>query len=157
MDRARRELRSSSATRRRITSTECWCTRSQGAPMRGKIGSHVVAALIALAATRSASAQTFDYATCDPAVTKATACSGVITKCCQQAAGVGSSFLVSGADKAIVIPMDYCHQSNTATPTTGAQPTWCSVRPSGIGMMLAYGLIYRLLQNNIPVYWIVNP
>ncbi len=104
-----------------------------------------------------ARAQTFDFATCDPAVTKATTCSSSVNRCCEQATAPASAFLYNGTDKAIVIPMDFCHQAMTTANNANA-PTWCANRPStGNGMMMAYGLVYRLLQAGIPVYWIVNP
>ena len=58
--------------------------------------------------------------------------------------------------------MDRCHQ----TPAGGGAfkaPTVANAmcedpNPSGdLGMVQAYGLVYRLMQNKIPVYWMVNP
>src|SRR5262245_59530464 len=113
--------------------------------MRARAGRRLVIAVV-LALAAPAGAQTFDFATCDPAVTAATACSSTITRCCKQAAAAGSSFLFNGVDKAIVIPMDACHQDGSASGSSNG-PRWCSNKPSGSGLMLAYGLVYRLLQN----------
>ncbi len=126
--------------------------------MRASSGSRIVVIVLSLLAFGGVGeAQTFDFATCDPSVTAATACSSSVTRCCRQAAAVASSFLYNGTDKAIVIPMDYCHQATTGSGSSGA-PTWCNKKPSGgSGMIQAYGLVYRLLQNGIPVYWIINP
>ena len=131
--------------------------------MCGKIGSLVLAlGVIVLCAPRAARAQTYDFATCDPSVTSTTACSSTMTHCCKEAANAGSSFLLTGGAScttgscAIVIPMDFCHQGNATSSSTSA-PTWCGNRVSNDGSILTYGLIYRLLQNGIPVYWAVNP
>src|SRR5436305_15177493 len=113
--------------------------------MRGKVGSYVVASFVACAlfAPRAARAQTYDFATCDPTVTPTTACSSTVTTCCKQAAGAGSSFLLSGANCtsgscAIVIPMDYCHQGTTS-PGQQSGPAWCSAKASTDGMIMTYG------------------
>src|SRR6185369_3206673 len=73
-----------------------------------------------------------------------------------QAASAASSFLYNGSAKAIVIPMDSCHQDGAASGGTSA-PSWCSNKASSSGLVVAYGLVYRLLQAGIPVYWSVNP
>ncbi|MDB4959002.1 MAG: Type fimbrial biosis protein PilY1 [Myxococcales bacterium] len=126
--------------------------------MHGHPGKHgLLGIAIILACVSQAHAQAYDFATCSPGAVPVTACNSTITRCCKQAAGTGSSILRSGTDYAIVIPMDYCHQAGSASPTDGSAPTWCSKPTSPGGMVLAYGLVYRLLQNGIPVYWYVNP
>jgi hypothetical protein len=61
--------------------------------------------------------------------------------------------------------MDRCHQqlANNDFPGVGAPDDagngWCS-DPSGTqanGLFKAYGLVYRLMQRGVPVFWIVNP
>jgi len=68
------------------------------------------------------------------------------------------------SDKAIVIPMDRCHQvvaqgGALAPPTVAA--AWCAnpgpFSANDNGMYEAYGLVFRLMQNGIPVYWAINP
>lgn len=143
--------------------------------MRAKIGnaSLLLALLVVAALAPSAHAQKYDFATCDPAVTALTVCSSTVTACCTKATGVSSApFLLSGADKALMIPLDRCHQrpgsSKEGAPndTTGASPYWCykATPTADDGMYQAYGLAYRLLQTQrlaaadaIPVYWVVNP
>lgn len=51
----------------------------------------------------SARAQTYDFATCDPAVTKITPCSTTTTRCCYIDTSPGSSFNQSakGVEKAV--------------------------------------------------------
>src|SRR5262249_50723169 len=105
----------------------------------------------------TAHAQADDFATCAVNAVEATTCSSATSSCCKRQASVGSSFLQSGTDYAVIIPLDYCHQAGTASPQDGSAPTWCSKPTSSGGMTTAYGLVYRLLQNGIPVYWIVNP
>jgi hypothetical protein len=133
--------------------------------MRDKVGSCVVACVVvacAVIAPHAARAQTYDFATCDPTVTPTTPCSSTTTSCCKQAAGAGTSFLLSGGAScsagscALVIPMDWCHQG-TATAQSTSAPTWCGTRVGSDGMMVTYGLIYRVVQAGIKVYWAINP
>ncbi len=118
----------------------------------------VLASVIGLAgvlAPRDAHAQVSDHAQCG---TSLPACTTLRTNCCTR------NFEGSTAQKAILIPMDRCHQqianggANGAT-TSANSPTWCIDNPgtSVNAMNRAYGLVYRLMQNKIPVYWIVNP
>jgi hypothetical protein len=108
---------------------------------------------------RSAHAQAADFATCSPGTVASTSCSASTKACCKQPASVASAFLTSGTDYAVIVPLDYCHQAGSASPTTGAAPTWCSKQTGSAdaGMTASYGLVYRLMQAGIPVYWIVNP
>jgi hypothetical protein len=80
------------------------------------------------------------------------ACTADDNDCCYKSFGAGS----------IIIPMDRCHQqapNPQSAPATSDDP-FC-VEPRGsrgdAGMFHAYGLIYRLMQNDVPVYWLVNP
>ena len=128
--------------------------------MHDSIGSRL--ALIAIAVTvtgllspRDASAQVSDNAQCP---TVLPACTTSRLSCCT------TNFTSAATSKAIIIPLDRCHQPPAATgynpvTTDGSNPTWCK-DPTGTvgnGMNYAYGLAYRLMQQNIPVYWIVNP
>jgi hypothetical protein len=126
--------------------------------MHDSIGSRL--ALVAIAVTgvlvsHDARAQVSDNAQC-PAVLPA--CTTSRLSCCT------TNFTSAASSKAIIIPLDRCHQpasSNSYNPVTsdGSNPTWCK-DPTGVtgdGMNYAYGLAYRLMQQNIPVYWIVNP
>lgn len=89
-----------------------------------------------------------DFATCPPDLPP---CGGEITGCCFRPFSAGS----------IVIPLDRCHQALTSTTIRGipiAGNSFCAdPSPTGDGMFEAYGLVYRLMQNDIPVYWAVNP
>ena len=114
----------------------------------------VVAALVfALGKTAAATPNT-DFATC-PA--ELGACDDETSNCCYR------SFPAASGRRAVVIPMDRCHQSlatgGKLQPPTSDSPAWC-VSPSSSadnGMFEAYGLVYRLMQFNIPIYWVVNP
>ena len=122
-----------------------------------------VLALVAAAALPSrAHAQTYDFATCDPAVTKITPCSTTTTRCCYVDTSPASAFNQSGTDYALVIPMDSCHQGGTADdggayPGSTASSMWCR-KPTNAGQIFkVYGLMYRLMQVGIPAYWVINP
>ncbi|HEU4383892.1 MAG TPA: IPT/TIG domain-containing protein [Anaeromyxobacteraceae bacterium] len=54
------------------------------------------------------------------------------------------------AKGSIVIPMDACYQGDAAVT-----PTSCSARDVG-NVIQAYGLVYQLIRNNIPVYWVIK-
>lgn len=127
--------------------------------MRSNTGSRALAFTILLV-SGPAAAQNYDWATCDPAVVKATTCTGAVQTCCTL------TFANTGPTRPVVIPMDRCHQQyeNGDAPGVGAPGTangaaWCSdPNPyNANGLFHAYGLIYRLMQNGIPVYWVVNP
>ena len=118
----------------------------------------LVTFVVALAMPRSANAQVTDHAQCG---TQLPACTTLRTNCCTR------DFVGSSSQKAIIIPMDRCHQQiangGANAPASGASaansPDWCANSPgtSANAMNRAYGLVYRLMQNGIPVYWIVNP
>lgn len=114
----------------------------------------VLAVVLALPA-REARAQLSDFNVCDPDAM--VACSATRTGCCYKDFGPGT----------IIIPMDRCHQALTTSPgnkysVPTAANSFCA-NPSPVsggfdqGMTQAYGLVYRLMQNNIPVYWTLNP
>jgi len=121
----------------------------------------VVLGALALTPSR-AHAQTYDFATCDPEVTKITPCSATITRCCYVDTSPGSSFNKSGTDYALVIPMDSCHQGaasddNGTHPGATSSSFWCR-KPTDAGQIFkVYGLVYRMMQAGIPSYWIINP
>lgn len=92
-----------------------------------------------------------DFATCEADLP---ACSETRTDCCYRTFDPGS----------IVVPMDRCHQaldvnklgpvSNAASPVFCADPnSTMDGRSSDMGMFKAYGLVYRLMQAGIPIYW----
>ncbi|MBM4381588.1 MAG: hypothetical protein FJ086_20160 [Deltaproteobacteria bacterium] len=56
------------------------------------------------------------------------------------------------ARHSLIIPMDACFQGDGKTP-----PTACPGAADPGNVLRAYGLVYQLLQNNIPVYWIIQP
>jgi hypothetical protein len=64
----------------------------------------------------------------------------------------------------IIIPMDACYQNtpttltNTTyfTPYSGCPSNGATTSDQG-NVLRAYGLVYQLLRNNIPVYWVINP
>ena len=51
--------------------------------------------------------------------------------------------------RSIVIPMDACYQGDAAVT-----PTACTTRDVG-NVIQGYGLVYQLIRNNIPVYWVI--
>ncbi|HTL39073.1 MAG TPA: hypothetical protein VL326_38350 [Kofleriaceae bacterium] len=128
--------------------------------MRGKLGSTVVA-LVLLFSAGSASAQAYDWATCQPSGTLS-ACGGSVRSCCY----INPTSTTAGTAASVIIAMDRCHQqyANNDAPVPGApgsnnSQAWC-VNPNTYnanGLFYAYGLVYRLMQNGIPVYWIINP
>ncbi|HEU5055018.1 MAG TPA: hypothetical protein VFU21_00775, partial [Kofleriaceae bacterium] len=95
-----------------------------------------------------------DVATCDADLP---VCTGEINDCCVR------SFDPIGSRRAVLIPMDRCHQqvadAGELAPPAAESPSWCR-DPSAAaddGMFEAYGLVYRLMQNRINVHWVVNP
>ena len=65
------------------------------------------------------------------------------------------------ASGSLIIPMDYCYQTAQSTTNLSAPPAYC-VSPTNTlyktdGVLLAYGLVYRLSQKGINVYVIINP
>lgn len=113
-----------------------------------------LAVLLGAPAPAAAQVQT-DFASCaaDLAV-----CDANHEDCCVRA------FDPIASDRAVVIPMDRCHQvvaqsGKLAPPTVAA--AWCSnpgpFSSNDNGMYVAYGLVFRLMQNGIPVYWVINP
>jgi hypothetical protein len=69
------------------------------------------------------------------------------------------------SDRAIIVPMDRCHQvvatSGDYAPPAETAPAWCAdegpYSANDNGMYEAYGLVIRLMQAGIPVYWVINP
>ena len=65
-------------------------------------------------------------------------------------------------DDSLVIPMDECWQPyNQSDKEPGSVPlggagSVCSSSYTK-GVLYAYGLVYYLIQNNVPVYWIIDP
>lgn len=119
----------------------------------------LTATILHVASGQEALAQVSDHAQCG---TSLPACTTLRTNCCTR------DFVSSTTQRAIIIPTDRCHQpvANVGSlgPPGGSNgnvnaPDWCSNPPSGNGnsMYMTYGLVYRLMQNGIPVYWIVNP
>jgi hypothetical protein len=51
----------------------------------------------------------------------------------------------------LIIPMDACYQGDGITA-----PTACPGSADRGDVLRAYGLVYRLLQANIPVYWVIQ-
>lgn len=94
-----------------------------------------------------------DFATCDPDMP---VCDSRTNSCCVR------PFSAVSSDRAVVIPLDRCHQTPTGSAFVAPgpeAPKWCS-EPSPVqddGAFIAYGLVYRLMQAGIPVYWLVNP
>jgi len=110
---------------------------------------------VGVTTSRDARAQVSDHAQCG---TTLPACTTLRTSCCTR------DFDSTTAQRAILIPMDRCHQrvSNggaNAPSVSATAPAWCDdpAPTSANAMNRAYGLVYRLMQQKIPVYWIVNP
>ncbi len=67
----------------------------------------------------------------------------------------------------LIIPMDPCWQPNNdpavdpqfVNPAVNVNgtATWCDSNANDNAVFHAYGLVYELLQEKIPVYWIINP
>src|SRR6185436_1157479 len=130
--------------------------------MRVQVGSALITAVVGVGMLSApAAAQNVDWATCDY-TTMSTACSSTKPGCCTESAAT-LGFGAATGDKALIIPMDRCHQQ-LSTPTTmgpvtsTSGPKWCAdpSTASSNGMMFAYGLVYRLMQKGVPVYWLVN-
>lgn len=125
--------------------------------MRAITGSRLILFAVAALALHGgrAEAQVSDEANCGATLP---ACTALRTNCCTR------NFASTTTQKALLIPMDRCHQPFTNASGTGADiadtaPQWCSGSPSPNvnAQNYAYGLVYRLMQNKVPVYWIVNP
>jgi len=110
-----------------------------------------------VAATASrAHAQAQDFGSCSPDLT---ACDSTTVNCCYR------PFDPVASDKAIIIPLDRCHQvvaqAGKYAPPGAAAPAWCAdpgpYTANDVGMYQAYGLVYRLMQRGIHVYWVINP
>jgi hypothetical protein len=114
------------------------------------------AAAVVAAAPRVAHAQSQDFGSCSADLA---ACDGSTFNCCYR------PFDPVGTDKAIIIPLDRCHQvvaqSGKYGPPGSAAPAWCSdagpFSANDNGMYRAYGLVYRLMQRGIHVFWVINP
>src|ERR1041385_3400350 len=136
--------------------------------MRVSTGKALLVACV-LPAPLTASAQNVDWATCDYTTVRTTNCvTAGVSSCCTMS---DSDLKVGNATatlRPVIIPMDRCHQPlansgvngppGTAAPDN-ASNGWCVDPPttSTNGMFYAYGLVYRLMQKSIPVYWVVNP
>jgi hypothetical protein len=123
-----------------------------------RIARLVFAATTVLAwnAHRAAAQSAQDFASCSPTLS---ACDQTTNDCCYR------PFDPVATDRAIIIPLDRCHQvvatsGKYGAPSGGtAAPTWCSDPGTSAdnGMYEAYGLVYRLMQRGIKVYWLINP
>src|SRR5688572_20640416 len=111
---------------------------------------------VALAAALFAPAVAFAQLTNFQCPTSPAACDPVngVSDCCQRPFSAGS----------IVIPMDRCHQvlamaGTLGPPNSANSPKWCANSGPGQddGIFMAYGLVYRLMQQGITVYWTTNP
>lgn len=97
-----------------------------------------------------------DWLTCP---TDLAVCDEETTACCRR------SFGTFDGRNSIIIPMDRCHQpipgGGKYDPPGSGSAAWCAnpgvIDSSGNGMIEAYGLVYRLMQEGIPVYWAINP
>ena len=109
---------------------------------------------ITLLALEGRAAGQQDLATCEADLP---VCTGEINDCCLR------PFDPAGGRRAVLIPMDRCHQRVAAAgeqaPPAAGSPSWCADPSSSAddGMFEAYGLVYRLMQNRINVHWVVNP
>lgn len=89
---------------------------------------------------------------------------GLILATVLVAMGAAPSALASTrtfAANSIIIPMDFCYQTTASTTGITGTPAYCihstNALNAGEGIFLAYGLVYRLLQNGINVYVITDP
>ena len=117
------------------------------------LGRSALLAAALLALEGNAAAQQ-DFASCDPDMP---ICTGEINDCCYR------SMNPVGSNRAVIIPLDRCHQqlatSGAEGPPVATSPAWCQdpVGSADEGQFQAYGLVYRLMQNGIPVHWAINP
>jgi hypothetical protein len=117
-------------------------------------GSRVGLLVASLFALEGPAAAQQDFASCDPDMP---VCTGDINDCCYRPMNP------VGSNRAVIIPLDRCHQriasSGADGPPAATSPAWCADSPSGAdeGQFQAYGLVYRLMQNGIPVHWAINP
>jgi hypothetical protein len=57
----------------------------------------------------------------------------------------------------LIIPMDACYQgASGTTPAAGCPSAGGTTRDLG-DIVKAYGLVYQLIKNDVPVYWIIEP
>ena len=124
---------------------------------RSIVGALAFTSFAIVAAPRAAHAQVIDFASCPADLG---VCDSDTSSCCVR------SFDPIASARAIVIPMDRCHQviaqgSALAAPESDASPRWCAdpgpFSANDNGMYEAYGLVYRLMRAGIPVHWIINP
>ncbi|MCE9574276.1 MAG: hypothetical protein K8W52_14105 [Deltaproteobacteria bacterium] len=116
----------------------------------------VAAAVIAVLAPAAQAQPTTDFASCSADLV---ACDANTDNCCYR------PFDAVATDRAIVIPMDRCHQvvsqSGKYAPPSSAAPAWCQdagpFSSNDNGLYHTYGLVYRLMQQGIPVHWLINP
>ena len=80
--------------------------------------------------------------------------------------GSGTTGTKTFARGSLVIPMDRCFQYSTDdnTVTSSTPLTRCPAGANDLAgsrdpgdVVKAYGLVYELVRNNIPVYWVINP
>ena len=57
----------------------------------------------------------------------------------------------------LVIPMDACYQYQTDQVTGSITPVGCPQATDPGNVIKAYGLVYELIRNGVPVYWIIDP
>src|SRR5262249_23073026 len=101
-------------------------------------------------------AQSQDFASCNADLA---ACDSTTHDCCYR------PFDPVASDRAIIIPMDRCHQvvasSGKYSAPSSSAPSWCAdpgpYWSNDNGMSQAYGLVYRLMQRGIQVHWLINP
>lgn len=55
-----------------------------------------------------------------------------------------------------IIPLEPCWQPNN-DPQVSALPAGCDTDNNDQGIFHAYGMVYDLLSNGVPAYWIINP
>lgn len=72
-------------------------------------------------------------------------------------AGPAEAASYSFSAQSLIIPMDICSQPSSGSGGTPAR-NYCpeAVGTADDGMIKAYGLVYRLVQNGINVYYVVN-
>ena len=127
--------------------------------MRVSPGRAIAIAVVIGGATapRPARAQAFDFATCSTATTAATTCTATTGSCCTLPATAGADLLGSGTDHALVIPLDYATRMARRRPANRRRADLVLEADQRRQLIQVYGLVYRLMQNGIPVYWVVNP
>lgn len=71
--------------------------------------------------------------------------------------GPGTEGMKTFARGSLVIPMDRCYQLQIDTASGSTPPAGCPQAADPGDVIKAYGLVYQLIRNDVPVYWVIEP